>query len=347
MGGAERQLVLLSRELVRRNNDIHVVTVFPGEHDAILAAGGATIHRLQAANKYDPLLLGRMIGLVRRLRPNVLNTWLTQMDILGGIAAKAVRVPWVLSERSARAAYESGILPSIRLRLGARADAVIANSPGGRDYWRSVTSGDRIHVIPNIVPRDEIEAADAIEDGVHPAEEVILYVGRFSEEKNLGRLIEALAVVLQARTATAVFCGDGPMRPLIEEKAHALGIRDRTVFTGTVTNVWSWMRRASLLVAVSVFEGDPNAVLEAVAAGTPIVVSDIAAHRALVDDSAAWFVDHESVQSIAGGVIAALADRQEAARRAGHARLFLTSRSADGIAQRYEEVYRSLRRRTA
>jgi glycosyltransferase involved in cell wall biosynthesis len=347
MGGAERQIIQLSAALGRRNIDVDVATVFAGMNDAHLAATGAVCHRLHAAGKYDPLLIPRMVHLMRRIRPDVVSTWLTQMDILGGLSAEMTSTPWVLCERSVQAAYPRSILHTTRAHVGARADAIVANSDGGGEYWRHFADPARIHVIPNIVPLDEIEQeSEGVEEGNSDGD-VILYVGRFSEEKNLDRLMDALATVLPQRNATAVFCGEGPLRAAIQRKVAALGIADRTRFLGTVSNVWAWMKRAAVMVAVSVFEGNPNAVLEAIACGTPLVVSDIASHRALVSEESAWLVDPQSADSIANGLQAALGDSAQARARAERARAVIAARSADEIAAQYVDVYESIRRRRA
>jgi glycosyltransferase involved in cell wall biosynthesis len=343
LGGAERQLVHLSSGLRSREMEVHVATAYPGYCDQQLQAAGAVLHRLRSLGKYDVTLIPRMIRLIQRLRPDVVTTWLSQMDIVTGIAARMARVPWVICERSAAEAYPPGILHAVRARLAVHADAIVANSEVGREYWQGQVDEARIHVIPNIVPSAAIEQVSA--EGRFPGEDVILYVGRFSAEKNLDRLIEALASVLPERRAKAVFCGDGSLRLAMEQKAAALGIADRVLFLGQVADVWAWMKRAAVVVGVSVFEGNPNTVLEAIACGAPVVVSDIPAYRALVDGQSAWLVDPLSVDSIAGGLRSALADRDEAKGRAARARRILGGRSADDIAARYIDVFKSVVRK--
>lgn len=88
IGGAEGQLVRIASGLVRLGLDVHVATFLPGMLDEALATTGAHIHRLEVWGKYDPLLLFRLISLCRRIRPEIMHTHLTQMDIVGGSPAR-------------------------------------------------------------------------------------------------------------------------------------------------------------------------------------------------------------------------------------------------------------------
>lgn len=341
-GGAERQLVQLTQAMSCRGAKIHVAVANDGFLDAAVRASGATLHRLGKFGDYDPSLALRIAHLIRRVKPNVVNTWLVKMDIAGGAAARLMRVPWVLSERSSTGAYFPSPLHALRKTMGVHARAIIANSQGGRDYWRRFRSADAISVIPNIVAGADIDAATPIAGAVPADADLIVSACGLREEKNLHRLVDAIALVMRSRSVFAAFCGDGPLRASLEAHVQSLGIADRIIFTGVTSDVWRWMKRASAVVAVSHWEGEPNSVLEAIACGAPLVVSDIPAHRALVSENAATIVDLMSVESIAGGLCAALTDREGARVRAASARTALSGRNADRIAAAYEDVYRGV-----
>jgi len=130
------------------------------------------------------------------------------------------------------------------------------------------------------------------------------------------------------------------MRAELSAQVQATGLADRVLFTGFVPNVASWLKRASAAVAVSRCEGHPNAVLEAVAAGVPVVVSDIPAYRSILGDDSASFVAEDDAQAIAAAIVGTLADRVSADQRAACARSALTSQSLEANAARYETVYR-------
>src|SRR5262249_4798175 len=204
----------------------------------------------------------RTRALIRRLRPDIVHTWLTHMDVVGGTAARLLRVPWVMSERSAALSYPPTLLNRLRVAAARHARRIIANSAGGAEYWAGKgVSADRIEIVPNFVPLAEIDSAPPLDDGrVGPGDELLVHVGRLSEEKRLRVLVEALASLFRARPcARFAFCGDGPLMDDLAAQARAAGLGDRVVFTGFVSNVASWLKRASALVAVSRCEGHPNA----------------------------------------------------------------------------------------
>jgi glycosyltransferase involved in cell wall biosynthesis len=102
------------------------------------------------------------------------------------------------------------------------------------------------------------------------------------------------------------------------------------------------MKRADALVQVSHFEGQPNAVLEAIACNLPVVFSDIPEHRELLDDRGCFFVDPASPESICDGLRACLTKPEMAAERAAVARRALANRSPEEIAGTYRAVYEEI-----
>ena len=348
-GGAERQLAYLAPALAGRGHEVHLAYIYPGVHlDALRPS--CELHRIRAWSKYDPLLPLRTLALVRRLRPDVVQTWLTHMDIVGGAAARLLRVPWVMTERSAALCYPPTALNFLRRTLGKHADLIAANSPGGADYWTSVGfDRARIEVIPNCLPAEMFAAAKPLDDArVADGDEVVLHAGRLAPEKNLPTVIEAMQAVVRARPrARLVLCGEGPLRDDLQRRAREAGLSDRVLFAGFVSNVASWMERASAVIAVSSYEGHPNAVLEAVAAGAPLVVSDIPGYRAVLPDDAALFVEVRNAASLAEGLLKTLDDRGAATQRAARARTAVEALSLDNVTSRYEAMYRRLLERAS
>jgi glycosyltransferase involved in cell wall biosynthesis len=341
-GGAERQLAGIAPELARRGHDVHVAMLRGGVHAQRLADGRCVLHRVPASFKYDPLLVLRVARLVRRIRPDVIHTWLTQMDIVGGAVARMLRVPWVLSERSAASSYPPVLLNRLRVAAGRRADIVAANSPGGAEYWQAHGfPAARIEIVPNFVPTSELDAAPPLDDArVAADDELLVHVGRLSPEKNLSTLIAAMEIVCRERPrARLALCGEGPLRDTLAAQVRAAGLQERVVFAGFVQNVASWLKRSSATVAVSLCEGHPNAVLEAIAAGVPLVLSDIPAYRAVVDETSASFTPVDDVRAMAAAIVGTLREREAALERALRARTAIASLTLDAAVTRFENVY--------
>src|SRR5205807_8772719 len=229
-GGAERQLAYLAPELRRRGHDVHVAYVYGGIYLDRLMANGCATHSIASSSKRDPRVLFRVTGLVRRLRPDVVHTWLSHMDIAGGVAAKLIRIPWVMSERSAAGLYPRMVMNCVREVMGRRADLVIANSPGGADYWRTLgLPADRIEVIRNFVPLEEIAAAPMLDDDrIDHDDELVVHAGRLSPDKNLFTLLAAMEQVCRRRPrARLALCGEGPLRGALEADVITKGLEER------------------------------------------------------------------------------------------------------------------------
>ena len=108
------------------------------------------------------------------------------------------------------------------------------------------------------------------------------------------------------------------------------------------------MKAADAFVSVSYLEGQPNAVMEAMACGCPLVVSDIPMHREFLDEETALLVDPDDADAIARAIEAVLSDPEAARRRSEKARELAAQWSISEMAQQYDRVYSEcLKRRRA
>ena len=259
------------------------------------------------------------------------------MDVIAGGAALVARIPWILSERSAASAYPPSALHSIRMFLGKRASLVIANSEGGAEYWRRLRPSHN-SVIPNALPLAAIASADPAGVPAH-VRGAVLFAGRLSVHKNPAVLLTALALPGMERFR-AVVCGSGPLAAALARHVRAAGLGERVFFEGEVENIWAYMHNAGALVAPSFFEGNPNAVLEAACCDIPLIVSDIPAHRRMLRNGSAFFVDPSDARSVADGIRKAFTPA--AVERVASARDDVAALDVTSMALGYEEAYKAL-----
>src|SRR4051794_11443301 len=188
-GGAERQLAILAPALANRGHDVHVAYVYSGPNISLIGSH-CTLYQIKARHKYDLGIIPRAFGLVQELRPDIVQTWMLQMDLIGGTAARFFGRPWVLAERSSALAYPPSALNRLRLWAGRRATAIVANSNGGAAYWAARgVDHSKIPIVGNALNLAEIDGAEPVNGGgLQPDDEVILFVGRLRREKNVGTL---------------------------------------------------------------------------------------------------------------------------------------------------------------
>jgi glycosyltransferase involved in cell wall biosynthesis len=103
---------------------------------------------------------------------------------------------------------------------------------------------------------------------------LIVSIGRLSPEKDQRTLIRAVGLLPAALPWRLAIVGDGPERAALQALARDLGVADRIVFTGEISEPFGFMMRARLAVCASIYEGLGNAVIEALACGTPVVATD-------------------------------------------------------------------------
>ena len=346
-GGAERQLHYLARGLVERGHHVDIACFDGGVFEARLPAS-VTLHRIRH-RRLGPQLWA-LSRVVAACRPDVVQTWLGRMNVVGGLASLAGNRAWIYSERSVRL-HDRGLPGAVRGWLGARAPLVLANSDAGAQLWRR--RGARVAVVPNGVPVADIvatpPAARASLDIADDAE-LIVWAGRFAAAKNLPFLAQLLARVLAARPrAVALVVGDGEERPRFAATMAALGIAARVRLVGRRDDVWALLKTSDVLVSTSLAEGRPNVVLEAMAARCPLVLSSIAPHRELAGDVALLF-DPRALDDAAAQLGRALEFRDEAAQRAQLAFTRVQAQSIDAMVDAHLDRYRQLvgdRARTA
>lgn len=343
-GGAERQLSLLAPAMVAAGATIGVAYGTGGPNLSSLQASDVETFSLPARSHHDPRVVLDLRHLIRAWRPDLVQTWIVQMDVFGGLAARWTGVPWIVSERCSAELYGRHWKTTLRHRLAHGACAVIANSEGGVDHWRALGFQGSMHVVRNgVSPPNRTTPSDTLGLDGHP---LLLAVGRLSEQKNIGVLVDALGAAL-ARLPThhALILGDGPLRAEASQRIEAGPARGRIHLGGVSGHVGYWLGRADAFVSASLFEGHPNVVIEAASAGCPMVVSDIVAHREVVDEHAALYAAPTDMPALAEAIVRCVDDRPAARERAERARAAVAGLTFDAAAARYLQIYAELLKR--
>jgi len=277
---------------------------------------------------------------------NIVHTHGYRSDIVGGHAGHESGVPIVTTVHGftggglKNRAYER--LQRFAFR---RFDAVVAVSRVQADELRSSgVAASRLHVIPNALaphpsPFGRLEARRALN---LPAEGLIAgWVGRVSREKGIDVFIDALATV-DDRVVRGAIVGDGPERT--NEAARAESIApSRFLWLGAIPDASKYFAAFDLFVMSSRTEGLPMVMLEAMAAGTPIVTTNVGGIPDLVSQTEGILVPPDDPTALAGAMRATLDDPSAATARARAAQLRRSAEFDVGPwSARYEAIYRDL-----
>ena len=208
----------------------------------------------------------------RRQRPHRVLALLTRTNITCCCAAWDLPIHLVVSERNDPSRQ---LLPEVWQRLRPlayrRADVVTANTAGVLEALEPMGSWDRLALLPNPLPGASALGAD----GAGRTAIGFINVARLVPQKGLDVLIAALPRLSGAAAAWPVtLVGDGPERETLQRKARDLGVSDRLRCLGFRSDPERFLAEAAVFVLPSRFEGMPNALLEAMAAGLAVIVTD-------------------------------------------------------------------------
>ena len=208
----------------------------------------------------------------RRQRPHRVLALLTRTNITCCCAAWDLPIHLVVSERNDPSLQ---LLPEVWQRLRPlayrRADVVTANTAGVLSALDSMGAWERLALLPNPFPG----ASKAAARGDQSWASGFISVARLVPQKGLDVLVAALPKLSGSAAAWPVnLVGDGPEREALQQQAKDLGVSSRLRFLGFRSDPDRFLAEAAVFVLPSRFEGMPNALLEAMAAGLAVIVTD-------------------------------------------------------------------------
>jgi glycosyltransferase involved in cell wall biosynthesis len=229
-------------------------------------------------------------SLVRKIRPDVVVSFLTNVNILAILALMKLRIPLIVSERvDPSAELElNRLLRWARAVLYPVADAIVVQTDVvARQYARLLRSPARIDVIPNPLPR-ELDAWPA-RARQKDRGGCVIAMGRLTSQKGFAGLIKAYAEALgQDDSWRLEIWGRGPLHADLTRRVAELRLESRVRLCGETTQPWTVLATAQIFVLSSEYEGFPNAMLEAMAVGLPCIAFDCpSGPRELADGGAA------------------------------------------------------------
>lgn len=328
-----------------------------GDSGVLLQAcklAGVPLHPIHERGRFDASVIPQMTQLAREWRPDIIQSHAVKSHFLVRRSGLHRLYPWV--------AFHHGYTwTDLKVRLYNHVDrwslraasrVVTVSLPFRDELVSKGVPAERIAVVHNAV--DPEWAANAhtgaarLRETLHlnPGKQVILSVGRLSREKDHLTLLEAVAAVHDAGVCTPhlLIVGEGPERRRIEETARRLNLHEHVTLTGHVASAEDYYGIADIVAISSRSEGSPNALLESMAAGVPVVSTAVGGIPEIVTDKeSALLIQAADRESMARAITDLLTDRVLAEKLVVRARELAESRhSPSGRAQHLYEIYRGV-----
>jgi glycosyltransferase involved in cell wall biosynthesis len=240
---------------------------------------GIPVEVIAERGRFDFGVLPQLRSVVARLGPDIIQTHNVKSHLLVRLAGLRRSIPWIAFHHgyTARDLRDRLYRHFDRLSLPAADHVVTVCRPFAAQIRGYGVPAARISVLhnsvtPYVAPSADLVTATRARFGLAEEVPVILAVGRLSREKGHCDLIDAVARLKQVRL---VLVGDGPARGRIEKHIRALGLSNSVVLCGHQDDVRPFYAIAAVLALPSHSEGSPNVLLEAMAAGVPVVATAV------------------------------------------------------------------------
>lgn len=344
-GGAERVMSHMASYWAARGRDVTLVSFdradavpFYPLHPAVRVVALGLIG--ESASPIDALIktvwrVARVRRALKESRPDAIVSFLDQVNVVTLLAARGLPAPVIAAERSHPA--HSPLKRQwtwLRARTYPWAKWVVVQTPEARDFFTDPRV--RTVIVPNIIKPSPVSR-----DAAPPTTPWITAVGRLGPEKGFDLLLAAFAKIAAAHPGWRLrIVGGGPLAEALARQARELGIEARVSFTGRVSDVFPLLASSELFVMSSRYEGFPNALGEAMAAGLPVVSFDCpSGPRALIRHGVdGVLVPPEDVDALARAIDRLIQHPAERAALASRA-IEVTDRfSEEAIMRRWEDL---------
>ena len=282
-GGAERVISILSKRFLNKFKNVEIVLYYDRDINYELASDvKVTViqKEVKKANRINSALWFRKH--VKSEKPDVVISFLAPFNIYAILSLFNSGVPIIVADRN-NPRYVPGnvIVRKLRDFLYGFADGVVLQTKWNQDYFKGNVKKKSIVIYNPIMMQNHYgEAIDFAK------ENLIVTVGRLEKQKNQELLISAFSVFHKVHPEYKLeILGEGSYRPELEKCITEVGMQDDIMLPGNVTNVFDRIKGAKAFVLTSHYEGMPNALMEAMCLGLPIISTNIAGVTELIQNN--------------------------------------------------------------
>jgi len=343
-GGAEKQLYLLATHLDRKRFEPLVIALTRGgPYQRALQDRGVECEVIGKSRSISPGALLGLVRALRRRRPDVVHTWMFTANAYGRAAARIARVRGLIAEEQCVDLWKGPVRLGVDRVLARMGGRVVANSASVAEWLCSVgIPGALIETIPAAFDPAGYPLKAPARAAAPVQAPRLCAVGRLYPQKRYDVLLKAMAHVVRAcPQASLTIAGEGPCRPQLEQLVVRLGLAGSVRLRGEFSAIGELLLGSDLFLMASDYEGLPNAVLEAMYVGVPVVATAAPGTVDLVQDGVTGVLVPRGEGEALGEAAAALLGDPERRRalveRARHH--VLAVHSVEQMVRAHERLY--------
>ncbi len=351
--GAQSVLINLLKNLDRDKFEPAVISL---EKRAPLAARikelGIPVYSAAAAGKYDIGAAYRLYKLLKGLQPDILHTHLFHADLTGRLLGKICRIPVIMNT-----IHNINLGSSFRDFLLRKTDfisdytVVICRAAAERFVEKKIVSPQKLKVVYNGIDTadfnipDRVEAREEIcrEFALKHDKKIAVSIGRLRPVKGYSYLLQALKLIKEELADWHfLIVGEGELYSRLQKECEDLALKSHVTFTGVRNDIPQLLAASEFLVLASLWEGLPVVIEEAMAAGLPVIATEVGGVPELVINRETGFIttpgDSRELAGVLREVLSLSGEKRREMGRKGRERVKKMF-SSHKMTKNYEGVY--------
>ncbi len=349
-GGAERVMAIMANYWIKKEWTVSIITLSRQGSDFYEL--DPDINRigldelLESKNKLQSVFfnLRRSIKLrrtIRQIKPDIIISFVDIMNIMSILSTMGMKIPVIVSERVNPEQYIiGGVWEKLRFWTYPKSTCLVVQGDDIKDWAFSNWPQLNVKIIQNPVKIFNNNSEHI--NNPFPPGRWILAMGRLEKQKGFDLLLQSFSI-LKSKLSDSwklVILGEGQQRSELEAMVKKQGIEDDVWLPGTVKNTTNYLDHASMFILSSRFEGFPNALLEAMASGLPVVSFDCPSGPAEIieNNENGILVPAGNVKSLADEMIRLAEDENECRKIGKNAYSVQKKYSVDKIMKQWETL---------
>jgi len=353
-GGLERVVIDIIEEIDREKYNISFCTLLkphPEMYDRIKNTG-IPLYVIEKRKGIDIAVFFKLINILRKENVNIINTHDIGATLYAFMTILLMRRIKIVHTDHSQILVMKKYLWIVKYVLRNYVDLCITVSDDLKNILvkRFGVNENKIETIPNGINTEKFKCVEYSSKIMHEfkienGEYIIGSVGRLTEQKGYEYLLKAMNILLaENKKIRLIIVGDGELRSSLKDLAIQLGIDEKVIFTGNRADIPEILKIFDVFVLSSLWEGQPISIIEAMASGKPIVVTDVGGNAEILGRGKyGVLVEPRNPSALAHAVKKVLYDKELASRLAKDASTVAENNlSRKTMTAKYEKIFATM-----